>query len=183
MYRFSSKASAPIAFDIDGTTYRLPRFLGPQFSQWTEDYRQKQIDAHTEGMTPRERAQFLAFTPPVPVSVSEVWRALLSPDGVRYVMTWALAEASVPDKVAEAVLDGADPRDLEAMVAHLTSADEIAAEVDADAVEADSTVGDGADFLHSTSGSTTATSGASPATGTPTTPDSASPTPASTPTA
>jgi hypothetical protein len=177
VFKFSTKPPATAPLEIDDKTYQLPRFLGPQFEMWVEEYKKREIDANTDGMSPRQRAQFLAMFPAVPISVSNVYRALSSPEGVTYVLDWAMSEAGVPKEAREAVHKYGDPMERQELAELLTSNIAIAKAVEDDADEPDQTIGNGADFLPSTSGNTTGTYTSSPVTGTQTTPSSAPPIP------
>jgi hypothetical protein len=175
MFSFSSAANKPIAVELDGKRYELPRYLN--YQDWADEWRRRELDTITEGMNPRQRAQFIALTPPVPLSVSTIFRAMLTPDGVNFVLESCMRKAGVPDELIQAVKESGDPRDKEELVDQLASARETVAQIDADAtVDKEPDAGPGADFLPSISGSTTATSEPSPATGTVTPRDSASPT-------
>lgn len=166
---FSTAHSAPIAVNIDGTRYTVPRFKLSHFKAWAAWKAQEILDKAMEelGDDPEKRARFRVWWSEPAYDVAAIAEELRTPDGVVHVLTTCLGEAGVPKETIDLLIDGGSAIQLRTLAGQLAGVDKAITQLQQQS-------GDEGKRSDPTSGASH-TSGDSPTTGQPTPPASDKP--------
>lgn len=105
---FFTTHDSPVAVTIDGTGYRLPRFLLNSLKVWAaelaEEYRCKLRDALE---TDEQRERFDVYYQPPPIDIKALIERSISPEGTEYIVRHCMKAGAVPDDVIDKVIANA----------------------------------------------------------------------------
>jgi hypothetical protein len=119
---FFTQSDSPVEIKIDGTTYKLPRFLLRHMIKYSATLRRQQVETATAHLSPDDKARFLTYFQPPAIDLMEMARWCLSAEGVLAVCEAQLKAANVPDELRKSLLNNGDPQTLYALAAELTTA-------------------------------------------------------------
>lgn len=123
MFDFTTATSAPVTIvRINGTEYRLPRFLLPAMSDWSAERRKATSDEATAHLNDDDKARFLQYFPAPLIDIAEAGPWAVSTEGAPVVFTRQAKLAGVPDNLIEAVIAQTDPMGMRALAKELCSA-------------------------------------------------------------
>lgn len=124
---FFTTHDAPVAVNIDGTAYSLPRFLMPALKAWAAQIRKELEDAALAqfGDKPDERARFLTYFQPPPIDIADLLGRVYSPEGAEHIVDAQLRAAGVPDDIRTKMIAQAPPLMLRTLALELTKAAEV----------------------------------------------------------
>lgn len=122
MLDFFSQSDSPVEIKIDGTAYKLPRFLLRQMIDYSATLRREQVETATAHLNADDKARFLTYFQPPAIDLMEMSRWCLSAEGVLVVCERQLKAGKVPDELVKSLLDNGDPQTLYNLAAELTTA-------------------------------------------------------------
>lgn len=132
---FTVAVGAPPAYPlkINGTDYKVPRFLLPAFKEWQQKRAKEQMDAAVAELSDEnEKARFRLYYQAVPQDVAQLGHELRTPDGIEYGLRYCLEKGEVPPEVIEAMLTNAPAKDLLALWDNLSGVNGAVAKLKAD---------------------------------------------------
>lgn len=144
---YSTARALPHLLSINGTAYKIPRFLNAQFIEYAAEHRKKIEDSAVAQLRdPDSRARFLMYHQPPPLDTSWVAQHVTTPEGVEVVIRSRFAKAGVPKPEIEDFIENTDPMILRALADELRSgngmiATQLAASGDAGPVETNPPIG------------------------------------------
>jgi hypothetical protein len=111
MLDFFSQSDSPVEIKIDGTAYKLPRFLLRQMIDYSATLRREQVETATAHLNPDDKARFLTYFQPPAIDLMQMAQWCLSGEGVvGRVRAADEGWASVPDELVKSLLDNGDPQ-------------------------------------------------------------------------
>jgi hypothetical protein len=106
---FGDIHNAPVSFKLKGVEYTVPLFRLPALVEWTAKVKREKADfatAHLLGPPDKKgeyskagmeaKARYLTYWQPPPIDTMEMVQREVSPEGIDYVLRYALAKASPP---------------------------------------------------------------------------------------
>lgn len=138
-FSFTTAHPSPVPVTINGTVYKVPRFLLPEFKARAMKHRADRIKEATAHLDPETKARFLVYYSPPPVDVSAVARELMTPEGVEELLRMQFTAANVPAADIDSLISQADPVILRHLAEELSSAQAAAADLEKQSGEGEGT--------------------------------------------
>lgn len=131
MLDFFTQSDAPVEIKIDGTAYKLPRFLLREMSEQSATNRREQADFATAHLNADDKARFLTYFQPPAIDLMDMAAWCLSPEGVPVVCERQLRVGGVPPDLIKWMLQNGDPQMLYVLAKELTTAARAKAQLEA----------------------------------------------------
>lgn len=126
---FITTHAPPVALQIDGQDYKVPRFLLPAFTEYVQEFRDANMKAALAELQDEDRrARFRLYHPNPAVDVNLVAQELTAPEGLKKVIRYCFGKAGVPAASIEGFIENVDPQLQRNLVDELRSGNGMIAE-------------------------------------------------------
>lgn len=121
--QFSTINPGPVEIIVDTVSYKVPRFLLPQMSEWMEEILEKQIERATKHLDDDAKARFLMYMQPPLFDVADIASDVRTPLGVQRLLRRMLPKANppVPADVIEKMIEFGDADTLRELAERIAS--------------------------------------------------------------